>query len=384
MSEITWIEVDLNAIEYNLKAIKSMVGSGTKILAIVKADAYGHGAVNVSKTLEQNGIDMLGVAFPGEGIELRKNNINIPILILNPVISEQIEDVIKYSLRVTVNSLDIANEISITAKRNHRNIRIHVEIDTGMGGAGVCPDKALPFIKALLLIGNLEIEGVFTHFNSSEEKDKSFTYEQNKKFKEVIKQLENEKIIIPLIHAANSAAILDIPDSYFNMVRPGLILYGIFPSNYVSRNIDLKQVMSFKSKIINLKQLEPGSVIGYGRTFEILQQTTVATIPVGYKDGFNRGFSSLGEVLVNGIRVPIIGRICMDRCFIDVTNLPDVEIGNEVILLGNQGNETISIESAAKLIGTIPYEVVCNVGTKTLKKMYNHYGETNKDQTTLD
>jgi alanine racemase len=384
MSEITWIEVDLNAIEYNLKTIKSMVGSGTKILAIVKADAYGHGAVKVSQALEQNGIDMLGVAFPGEGIELRKNNINIPILILNPVISEQIEDVIKYSLRVTVNSLDIANEISITAKRNHRNIRIHVEIDTGMGGAGVCPDKALSFIKALLLIGNLEIEGVFTHFNSSEEKDKSFTYEQNKKFKEVIKQLENEKIIIPLIHAANSAAILDIPDSYFNMVRPGLILYGIFPSNYVSRNIDLKQAMSFKTKIINLKQLEPGSVIGYGRTFEILQQTTVATIPVGYKDGFNRGFSSLGEVLVNGIRVPIIGRICMDRCFIDVTNLPDVEIGNEVILLGNQGNETISIESAAKLIGTIPYEVVCNVGTKTLKKMYKHYGETNKDQTTLD
>jgi alanine racemase len=384
MSEITWIEVDLNAIEYNLKAIKSMVGSGTKILAIVKADAYGHGAVKVSQTLEQNGIDMLGVAFPGEGIELRKNNINIPILVLNPVLSEQIEDVVKYSLRVTVNSLDIANEISIIAKRYHRNIRIHVEIDTGMGGAGVCPDKALPFVKALLLIGNLEIEGVFTHFNSSEEKDKSFTYEQNKKFKEVIKQLESEKIIIPLIHAANSAAILDIPDSYFNMVRPGLILYGIFPSNYVSRNVDLKQVMSFKTKIINLKQLEPGSVIGYGRTFEILQQTTVATIPVGYKDGFNRGFSSLGEVLVNGIRVPIIGRICMDRCFIDVTNLPDVEIGNEVILLGNQGNETISIESAAKLIGTIPYEVVCNVGTKTLKKMYKHYGETNKDQTTLD
>jgi alanine racemase len=370
MSEITWIEVDLNAIEHNLKAIKSMVGPGTKILAIVKADAYGHGAVKVSQTLEQNGIDMLGVAFPGEGIELRNNNINIPILILNPVLSEQIEDVIKYSFRVTVCSLDIANEISITAKRYHRNIRIHVEIDTGMGGAGVFPDKALSFIKALLLIENLEIEGVFTHFNSSEEKDKSFTYEQNRKFKEVIKQLENEKISIPLIHAANSAAILDIPDSYFNMVRPGLILYGIFPSNYVLRNIDLKQALSFKTRIINLKQLSPGSVIGYGRTFEILQQTTVATIPVGYKDGYNRCFSSLGEVLVNSKRVPIIGRVCMDRCFIDITNLTDVEIGSEVILLGNQGNETISIESAAELIGTIPYEVVCNVGTKTPTKMY--------------
>ncbi|MCR4288943.1 MAG: alanine racemase [Candidatus Scalindua sp.] len=370
MSEIARIEIDLNAIEHNLKAIKGMVGSETKILAIVKADAYGHGAVKVSQTLEQNGTDMLGVAYSGEGIELRKNDINMPILILNPVLSEQIEDVVQHSLSVTVNRLNIANEISIVAKKYHRNIRIHVEIDTGMGGAGVCPDKALHFIKALLLIENLEIEGVFTHFNSSEEEDKSFTYEQNRKFKEIIKQLENEKISIPLIHAANSAAILDIPDSHFNMVRPGLILYGIFPSNYVLRNIELKQAMSFKTKIINLKQLDPGSVIGYGRTFEILQQTTVAIIPVGYKDGFNRCFSSLGKVLVHGKRVPIIGRVCMDRCFIDVTSLPDVEIGSEVILLGNQGNETISIESAAELIGTIPYEVVCNVGTKTPRKMY--------------
>ncbi len=370
MSEITWIEVDLNAIEHNLKAIKSKVESGTKILSIVKADAYGHGAVEVSKTLEQNGTDMLGVAFPGEGIELRENNITIPILILNPVLSVQIEDIIQHSLGVTVNNLDIANEISMTAKKYHRNIRIHVEIDTGMGGAGVCHERALPFIKALSLIENLEIEGVFTHFSSSDEKDKSFTYEQNRKFREVIKQLEKEKISLPLIHAANSAAILDIPDSHFNMVRPGLILYGIFPSNYVSRNIDIKQAMSFKTRIINLKQLGPGSVIGYGRTFEIMKQTTVATIPVGYKDGFNRGFSNLGVVLVHGKRVPIIGRVCMDRCFIDVTDLSGVEIGSEVILLGNQDSETISIESAAELIGTIPYEIVCNIGTITPKKMY--------------
>ncbi len=370
MSEITWIGVDLNAIEHNLNAIKRVVGSGTKILAIVKADAYGHGAVKVSQTLEQNGVDMLGVAFPEEGIELRKNSINIPILILNPILTEQIEDVIKQSLRVTVHNLDIANEISLTAKKYQRNIMIHIEIDTGMGGAGVCPAEAIPFIKALSSIKNLEIEGVFTHFNSSEEKDKSFTYEQNRQFKAVIKQLENENISIPLIHAANSGAILDLPDSYFDMVRPGLILYGIFPSNYASRNIDLKQAMSVKTKIINLKQLGPGSVIGYGRTFEILQQTTVATIPVGYKDGFSRGFSNLGEALICGKRTPIIGRVCMDRCFIDVTDLPDVEIGNEVVLLGNQGNETISIESVAELIGTIPYEIVCNLGTTPLKKMY--------------
>ena len=370
MQRITWIEIDLAAIAHNLKDIKRKVGNDIKILAIVKADAYGHGAVKVSQTLVDNGVDMLGVAFPEEGIELRESNINIPILVLNPVLSEQIEDVLKYSLGVTVCNLDIAERLSKTAKRHYRNIRIHVDVDTGMGGSGVSPDKALSFIKAMQLIENLEIEGIFTHFNSSEEKDKSFSHEQNKVFKEVIKRLEDEKIRIPLIHAANSAAILDMPDSYFNMVRPGLILYGIFPSNYVLKNIDLKPAMSFRTRIINLKHLDPGSTIGYGRTFEVLKQTAVATIPVGYKNGFNRHFSNLGEVLINGRRSSIIGRVCMDRCFIDVTNLPDVEIGSEVVLYGNQDNETISIESAAELIGTIPYEIVCNIGTKIPNKMY--------------
>lgn len=370
MQKITWIEVDLNAIAHNLKAVKRKVGSETKILAIVKADAYGHGAVKISQTLVDNGVDMLGVAFLEEGIDLRESNINIPILVLNPVLSEQIEDVLKYSLGVTVCNLDIAKELSETAKRYCRNTRIHVEIDTGMGGSGVSPDKALSFVRELQLIENLEIEGVFTHFNSSEEKDKSFSHEQNKIFKEAVKELENEKIKIPLIHAANSAAILDLSDSYFNMVRPGLILYGIFPSTYVSKNIDIKPAMSLKTRIINLKLLDSGSTIGYGRTFEILKQTTVATIPVGYKDGFSRYFSNLGKVLINGKRSSIVGRVCMDRCFIDVSNLPDVEIGSEVVLYGNQNNETISIESAAELIGTIPYEIVCNIGTKVPNKMY--------------
>ena len=370
MNEITWVEIDLNAIEHNLKAIKRKTGNDTKVLAIVKADAYGHGAVRTSQTLVKNGVDMLGVAFPEEGVELRKNNINTPILILNPILSEQIEDVVKYSLGVTVCCLDIANQLSKTAIKSRRNVRVHVEVDTGMGGAGLSPNKVIPFIKELLLIDNLEIEGIFTHFNSSEEKNKSFSEKQLKIFKDIIKQIENEKINIPLIHAANSAAILDMPETYFNMVRPGIILYGIFPSKNVLRNIELKPAMSFKTRIINLKQLDPGSTIGYGRTFEILKQTTVATISVGYKDGFNRCFSNSGEVLINGKHAPIIGRICMDRCFVDVTNIPNAKIGSKVTIYGNQANETISIESAAKLIGTIPYEIVCNIGTKVQKKMY--------------
>ncbi len=370
MNEMTWVEIDLNAIAHNLKAIKRKAGQGTKVLAIVKADAYGHGAVRTSQTLVKNGVDMLGVAFPEEGVELRKNNINTPILVLNPILSEQIEDVIKYSLGVTVCCLDIANELSKTAIKCRRNVSVHVEVDTGMGGEGLCPNKALPFIKELLLIDNLEIEGIFTHFNSSEEKNKSFSKEQLKILKDFIKQIENEKIDIPLIHAANSAAILDIPGSYFNMVRPGILLYGIFPSKNVLRNIDLKPAMSFKTRIINLKQLDTGSTIGYGRTFEILKQTTVATLPVGYKDGFGRCFSNLAEVLINGKRAPIIGRVCMDRCFVDVTNHPNAKIGSEVTIYGNQANDTISIESAAKLIGSIPYEIVCNIGTKVQKKVY--------------
>ncbi len=314
MHRVTRVEIDLDNVIHNLKAIRKKIGKGIKVLAIVKADAYGHGAIEVSKMLVKNGVDMLGVAFPKEAIELRENNINIPILILNPILQEHIEYVLEYSLGITVCNLNVAKEVSKISKRNHYNTRVHVEVDTGMGGAGIRPDKALSFIKDLLLIENLTVEGIFTHFHSAEEEDKSFSHEQIKIFKDVLKKLEDEEIHIPLVHAANSAAVLDIPDSYFNMVRPGLILYGVFPSNYVSKSIKLKPVMSFKTRIINLKHLDPGSTIGYGRTFKILKPTNVATIPVGYKDGFSRYLSNLGKVLIDGKRASIIGRVCMDRC----------------------------------------------------------------------
>ena len=372
MNTNTWVEIDVDAIAHNFNAIKKKVGMNTKILAIVKADAYGHGAVEVTRTLVKNGVDMLGVAVPEEGIELRENNIKAPILVLTPVLPEQIEETLEYSLGATVYDLDAANEMSKIAKKRNCNINIHVEVDTGMGGVGVYPDKALSLIKALLLMENLKVEGIFTHFSSSEEKDKLFTHEQNNIFKKVLNQLEGKKVYVPLIHAANSAAILDVPDSYFSMVRPGLILYGIFPSNYVSKSIDLKPAMSFKTRIINLKHLDSGSTVGYGRTFKILKPTKVATIPVGYKDGFSRYFSNLGEVLINGKRASIIGRVCMDRCFIDVTSLSDISNGSEVVLLGGQEDELISIESSAELINTIPYEVACNIGRKVPKKYVNN------------
>ncbi len=368
MHKVKWIEIDLDAVRHNFRSIRKKVGNGIKILAIVKADAYGHGAVEVSKTLLKNGVDMLGVADPEEGIELRENNINVPILLLNPILPEQTEDVQRHSVGITVYSLNDVRKISEIVKKSHCSTKVHIEVDTGMGGTGVHPDKALSLIKSLSLIENLTIEGIFTHFHSCDEKDKSFTHEQTKIFKKTLKQLEGEKIHIPLIHAANSAAILDMPDSYFNMVRPGLILYGLFPSNHVSKGIDLKPVMSFKTRIINLKNLDSGSTVSYGRTFKASRPATVATIPVGYKDGFSRYFSNSGKVLINGKHTSIIGKVCMDRCFIDVTNVPNVNIGSEVVLYGKQKNETILIESSAESINTIPYEIVCNIGGKAAKK----------------
>lgn len=367
MQRNSWITIDLDAITHNFKAIKRNVGKDIKIFAIVKADAYGHGAVEVSKVLARNGVDMLGVAFLYEAIELLDNNIDVPILILNPILPEEIEHVLKHSLSVTVSNPDAGKKLSEAAKKNRQTIKIHVELDTGMGSVGVHPDNALSLIKALSLSENLKIEGIFTHFHSSEDRDKSFTRKQIGIFKNVLKQLEIEGINIPIIHAANSAAILEFPDTYFNMVRPGLVLYGIYPADHTSCNIGLKPVMGFMTKIINLKHLDAGSTVGYSRSFKVERASKVATIPVGYKDGFSRHFSNKGKVLINGGPASIIGRVCMDRCFVDVTHLPGVKIGNEVVLFGRQENETISIASSAKLINTIPYEITCNIGMNVPK-----------------
>ena len=375
MNNVTWVEIDLDAIAHNIRIMREKVGKDRKILALVKADAYGHGAIEVSRTLVKNDVNMLGVAIPDEGIELRENNANIPIMILNPILPEQIYEALKHSLELTICTLHSATEISRIAKRNFLNAKIHVEVDTGMGGTGVHPGKVLPLVRSLMSLENLTIEGIFTHFHSSDETDKSSTIKQNTIFHKILQEIRENNIQIPLIHAANSAATLNMPESHFNMVRLGLVLYGIHPSNSASEDINLKPVMSFMTKIINVKHLDQGSTVGYGGTCKLSRPTKVATIPVGYKHGFNRSFSNLGKVLVNGITASILGRICMDRCFIDISDIPDVHIGSEVMLYGIQKNERISIESSAKLIGTIPYEIVCNIGRESQRK-YVRNGST--------
>ncbi|GJQ59190.1 MAG: alanine racemase [Candidatus Scalindua sp. AMX11] len=367
MRNVTWAEISLDAVTHNFKAMRKKVGKGRKILAMVKADAYGHGAIQIGKRLVQNGVDMLGVALLDEGRELRENSITTPILLLNPILPEQIYEALKHSLIITICNLHSVKEIAKVAKKNCFDAKIHIEVDTGMGGTGIDPKNALSLIKAILPFENLSIEGVFTHFHSSEETDKSFTQNQNNIFQNILRELRDNSIQIPLIHAANSAATLTIPESHFNMVRLGLALYGIYPPNSVSREVDLKPVLSLKTRIINTKQLEQGSTVGYGRTCKLVRPTIVATIPVGYKDGLFRSFSNLGNVLINGKTAPILGRICMDRCFVDISHIPDVIIGDEVVLFGRQKKRTIRIESAAKLIDTIPHEIVCALGRNALR-----------------
>ena len=369
MHRPTWVEIDLSALRHNLLAIKKRVGKQTKIMGIVKADAYGHGDYEVSRVLLNNGVEMLGIAIIEEGISLRGKGIESPLLILGGIFEEQIDDVIQYNLTPTVYDLKLADALSKRANHFKKVVKVHVYVDTGMGSIGVRYDKAVEFAKALQDMKNLIIDGIYTHCSCSDDKESEFTNLQIKRFKDLVVAMDTVKSPIPLRHMANSGAILYYPAAYFNMVRPGLSLYGLYPSEEAPKTIDIKPIMSFKTRVIHIRKMEPGDAVSYGRTCKITKPTRVATLPLGYDDGYNRLLSNQGKVIIKGIKVPIIGRVCMDQCFVDVTNLKDVAVGDEVVLYGSQGKEMVSIESIAEQLGTIPYEVTCSI-SKRVPRIY--------------
>ena len=371
MHRPTWVEIDLNALRHNLLAIKKRVGPQIKILGIVKADAYGHGDYEVSRVLLNNSAEMLGIAILEEGIQLRDKGIKAPLLLLGGIFEEQIDTVIQYGLTPTVYDLKLAEVLSKRAYYFNTIMKVHVYVDTGMGSIGVKHDKAVEFVKFAKNLKNLLIDGIYTHCSSSDEKDLAFTNLQIKRFRDVLDALDASKACIPLRHMANSGAILGYPEAYFNMVRPGLSLYGLYPSEDISRDIGIRPVMSFKTRIIHIKNMESGDVVGYGRTYRITKPTRVATLPLGYDDGYNRLLSNQGEVLIRGKKASIIGRVCMDQCFVDVTNIKDVSVGDEVVLYGSQAQESIPIESIAKQLNTIPYEVTCSI-SKRVPRIYTN------------
>ena len=371
MHRPTWVEIDLNALRHNLLAVKKRIGPQIKILGIVKADAYGHGDYEVSRVLLNNGVEMLGIAILEEGIQLRNTGIKAPLLLLGGVFEEQIDSIIHYDVTPTVYDLKLAEVLSKKATYFNKKLKVHVYVDTGMGSIGVKHDNAVEFVKFVKNLKNLIIEGIYTHCSSSDEKDSAFTNLQIKRFRDVLDALDTIKVRIPLRHMANSGAILGYPESYFNTVRPGLSLYGLYPSEDVSRDIGIRPVMSFKTRIIHIKDMESGDVVGYGRTYRITKPTRVATLPLGYDDGYNQLLSNQGEVIIRGKRASIIGRVCMDQCFVDVTNIKDVSVGDEVVLYGSQAQETISVESIAKQLNTISYEVTCSI-SKRVPRIYTN------------
>ncbi len=370
MTRPTVSEVNLSNIESNIQGLHSIIAEGAKLMAVVKADAYGHGIIPVSRKALASGAHWLGVAIPEEGQLLREEGIKAPILVLGPVSPEAAEDVIRYNLRPAVFRQDTIEALEKLGRKTNRKVYIHLKIDTGMNRIGIRGDRELRYILGLIRdCSYVVLEGMFTHFAISDAADKGFTIEQNRKFKAAVKYARSLGMEIPILHAANSAAIIDCPDTHYNMVRAGISIYGYYPSEEVAHDVFLKPALTWKTRIVHIKIVHSGETISYGRTYKVKEQMKIATLPVGYGDGYRRDLGNRGSVLVRGERAPIIGRICMDQCMIDVSHIPNVGVGDEVVLLGQQGEQWIHAEEMAKWCHTISYEILTTIG-KRVPRVY--------------
>jgi alanine racemase len=351
--------VDLNALSHNYQEVVRRIGD-RKVLAVVKAQAYGHGAIAVSRRFVELGSHMLGVALVEEGRDLRDAGITAPILVMAPVFSEQAEVIVNAKLTPVVYTLAIARALSDAAAGAGRTLAVHVKIDTGMGRIGLSPEEAVDFVVAVGKLPGLAVEGIMTHFADADLRDKAFASAQMDRFESLIRLLEAKGISIPLRHAANSAAVLEYDRALLTMVRPGLMLYGYNPLE--SRvSADLRPVLSLVTRVAFLKRVPAGVPISYGRTFVTKRESLIATIPIGYADGYSRGLSNKGEAIVRGVRVAVAGRVCMDMTMLDVTGVPGVAEGDEVVLIGTGGNERITADDIAAKTNTIAYEVLCGI-----------------------
>jgi alanine racemase len=353
----TYATVDLDAIEHNVRALAAHT-TAREIFAVVKSNAYGHGAVQVAEVALKSGATRLAVGRVDEAWQLRSGGIHAPILVMCYTVPAEAETIVEQNLMATVISQESAEALSRRAVALGRTVGVHVKVDTGMGRFGLLPEgEVLPFLAALERLPNLEVEGIFTHFATADARDKSYTRQQFALFQKILKMVEEAGHSIPVRHAANSAATLDLPETHLDAVRPGIALYGMYPSEEVSREVPLKPALTLKSHVGRVRTLPAGSSVSYGRTFIAKQPTTVANVPVGYGDGYHRALSNKGAVLVGGQKAPIVGRVCMDQFVVDVSHIPGVAEGDEIVLIGSQGDERITPEEVAELAGTINYEV---------------------------
>lgn len=358
----TRVEVNLNAIKNNYQKIKEHVGS-CKIMPILKANAYGHGLLKIAQLFEEINADYLGVAVVEEGILLREKGINIPILVLGGIWGNQVPLFLKHNLTITASSIDKLIQIDETAGQMKVNAKVHLKIDTGMERIGVHYYSAEKFLDAAYKCKNIEIEGIYSHFASSDTADLAYAKLQLERFNEALSFFERRSIETPIRHFANSGAILQLPEANFDMVRPGIMLFGVYPNGEVNKTVEIKPALTWKSLVVFFKVIKPNHPVGYDSTFTTDHNIRAVTIPVGYGDGYLRSMSHNAKVIIRGKKYPVIGTISMDLIVVNIKN-ESAYNGDEVILLGNDGKNEITCEDLADWAGTIPYEILTNINTR--------------------
>jgi len=376
----TQAEINLDHLCSNVDAFRGTLPQGKKLLACVKANAYGHGAVETARELERVGVDYLSVAFLDEALELRQHGITLPILVLGYTPPEGIAEAWKHDVTITLFSREVLEAIQhLETGTSSRKLKVHIKIDSGMGRLGLLPgDEALAFILEAAKLKQVMLEGMFTHFAKADEQDKTYTLEQYRRFQGVVDALRDQGCVIPIIHTANSAATIDTPELSYNMVRVGISLYGLYPSDEVNHQVvKLSPVLTLKTKAVLVKTLPPHWGVSYGTRYVTQGNERIATLPIGYADGFSRMLSGKAQVLVRGRRVPVVGTICMDQCMVSLQSFAaeaeEIQAGEEVVLIGHQSGAVITAYEVASQLGTIPYEVICMMAHR-IPRVYTRNG----------
>lgn len=371
----TWVEISLDALRHNLRAFRESLPAEMRILAVVKADAYGHGAVQIARECVHEGASYLAVAFMDEALELRRGGIEAPILVLGYTPAEAMPLAVKYRITINVYSLDVLEAL---ARRGPEEpaVKIHIKVDSGMGRLGLNrTEDAIAFVERALSLPGVEVEGLFTHYACADEADKSYTREQFGKFEQVVGYFRQKGIVFPYVHAGNTATAIDTPEISYNMVRLGIGMYGMYPSDEVNmERVKLRPVMSLKTRIVMLKRMEEGAGVSYGALYHASEGEEIATLAVGYADGFSRMLTGKAHALIRGKRVPVVGRICMDQCMISLEGVSGAEIGDEVVMFGEQDGLILPAEELAEKLGTVNYEIVCMISHR-VPRVYMEAGE---------
>lgn len=366
-----WVEINLKNLDHNIKNIKEKA-AGRQLVGVIKADAYGHGSVEVAKVLAANGVGIFAIATLQEAITLREAGVKEPIIMLGLTPDMYADTIVQYDITPVVCCSENAKAFSDTAAAAGKTVEGLIAVDTGMGRIGYQPDDpdAVSDVVKINQLSNFKIKGLFSHFSTADALDKTYTHGQEKKYADFAEALKKAGVQLPFCTLANSAAIMEVPTAYYDAVRPGIILYGLYPSDEVDRKeLDIKPVMSVKANIVHLKEVGEDFSVGYGRKFISKRKSKIATLALGYADGYPRPYSACGKVIVNGVFAPLAGNICMDQCMVDVTDVPDVKVGDECIIVGTDGKNTILADELANATGTINYEIACAFGQR-LPKIY--------------